>query len=292
MKKSKSSEPEIIIITGLSGAGKSIAIKSIEDFGGFCVDNMPSALIMQFVKLIKTSAYLKSLIALGIDIRGRELMRTVFDALSRTKEMGFSYRVIFLEARETTIMRRYKESRHRHPLISKGESLKKAMEKERKSLAPLREKADIIIDTSNLSPHKLKQKLKDILFEKGEKSININIMSFGFKYGIPEDIDMIIDTRFLPNPHYHDHLFKKNGNDKEIVEFVMRSSVSKEFVSHYKDLLDFIIPNYIKEGKSYYNIGVGCTGGKHRSVVILNKISQYLSKKKYNVIESHRDIKN
>jgi UPF0042 nucleotide-binding protein len=289
MKKIK--KPEIIVITGLSGAGKSIAIKSLEDFGGFCVDNMPSALIAKFARLIITSDYAKSLIALGIDVRSIGFMDSMFDVLEDPRKMGFTYKVIFLEASDSVITRRYSESRRRHPLRGEKETLKAAIEKERKSLAPLREKAGVIIDTSSLSPHELKQKLKELLFEKSEKSININIMSFGFKYGVPEDIDVLIDTRFLPNPHYDEKLSPKDGNNEEIKKFVMKKKLSKEFVSKYKDLLHFLVPNYIKEGKSYLNIAVGCTGGKHRSVVVSNEICNYLKKNKYNVYTTHRDIK-
>lgn len=289
MKKIR--KPEIIIITGLSGAGKSVAIKAIEDFGGFCVDNMPSALIVQFVKLIKTSDYSKSLIALGIDVRSRGFMDSMFEVLPRTEKMGFASRIIFLEASDSTIIRRYSESRRRHPLSREDESLRDSIEKERKRLAPLREKAGMIVDTSGISPHELKKRLKDILFEKGVKSISINIISFGYKYGIPEDVDMLIDTRFLPNPHYQDRLSEKNGNNSEVINFIMESKVTGEFILKYKNLLSFLVPNYIKEGKSYLNIGIGCTGGKHRSVVVSNEICKHLKGNKYSVFTTHRDIK-
>ena len=280
----------IIVVTGLSGAGKSSAIKSIEDFGGFCVDNMPSALIMQFLNLIKTSDYRKSFIALGVDVRTSGFMENLFPVLAAAGQQGFESKIIFLEANDKAITRRYSESRRRHPLIGDEDSLKSAIEKERERLAPLREKADIIIDTSNISPHELKNRLKDILFRKGLESIKIKLISFGFKYGIPEDIDMLMDTRFLPNPHYVPGLGEKNGMTDEIKEFVMKSPESKQFLKSYRDLLDFLIPNYIKEGRSYLNIGIGCTGGKHRSVVITNELAGYLKEKKYGVIITHRDI--
>ncbi len=289
MKKIK--KPEIIIITGLSGAGKSVAIKAIEDFGGFCVDNMPSALIERFVTLIKTSDYNRSIIALGIDVRNMGLMDKIIDVLAHIKEMNYAYKIVFLESSDSTIIKRYSESRRRHPLSGEKKGLKEAIERERKSLALLREKAEIIIDTSKISPHELKNRLKEMLFAKGLKSLKINIMSFGFKYGIPEEADMLIDTRFLPNPHYHGQLSEKDGNDNEIIEFVMKSQLTKDLISKYKDLFDFLIPNYINEGKSYLNIGIGCTGGRHRSVVMSNELSSYLKEKKYNVNVKHRDIK-
>lgn len=280
----------IIVVTGLSGAGKSSAIKSIEDFGGFCVDNMPSALIMQFLNLIKASDYGKSFIALGVDVRTSGFMENFFQILAAAKEQGFESKIIFLEANDQAITRRYSESRRRHPLIGGEDSLKSALEKERVRLAPLREKADIIIDTSNISPHELKKRLRVILFRKALESIKINLISFGFKYGIPEDVDMLMDVRFLPNPHYIPGLGEKNGLTDEIKKFVMKIPESKQFLQSYKDLLDFLMPNYIKEGRSYLNIGIGCTGGKHRSVVITNELAEYLQGKKYDVITTHRDI--
>jgi UPF0042 nucleotide-binding protein len=281
---------QINIITGLSGAGKSVAIKSIEDFGGFCVDNMVAALIAEFIKLIGSSDYSKSIIALGVDVRSRGFMDKIFDALSQTEKIGYAYRIIFLEASNRAILRRYSESRHRHPLSEDRESLKQAIEREREKLAPLREKANIIIDTTNLSPHQLKQRLKDILFEKGEKALSINIIAFGYKYGIPEEVDMLIDTRFLPNPHYRSRLSGMDGNDLRVKKFVMNNDISREFLKKYKELLGFLLPNYIREGKSYFNIGVGCTGGRHRSVVISNEISKYLRRKKHEVSVTCRDI--
>ncbi|MFH1414721.1 MAG: RNase adapter RapZ [Elusimicrobiota bacterium] len=283
-------KPEIVILTGLSGAGKSIGIKAIEDFGGFCVDNMPLVLITRFLELIKISDHSKSMVALGLDVRSEGFTGGIFNALDNIEEIGYECNVIFLEASDSVIMRRYSESRRPHPLSSEKCGLKDAIAEERNKLAPLRDRADMIIDTGNISPHELKKKLKVIFFEKGLNSLNINVISFGFKYGVPEAIDMLIDTRFLPNPHYDVYLSEKNGNDMEIKDFVMNSDVSVDFCNKYRELLDFLLPNYINEGKTYLNIGVGCTGGKHRSVVISNIISEYLKKSQYNVTATHRDI--
>ncbi|MFW6134658.1 MAG: RNase adapter RapZ, partial [Elusimicrobiota bacterium] len=274
----------------LSGAGKSVAIKSVEDFGGYCVDNMPAALITKFIKLIRGSDYSKSRIALGIDVRSREFMDNIFEELAAIEKLGYSYKIIFLEASNNAVLRRYSESRHRHPMGDKNESLKRTVEKERKKLAPLREKANIIIDTTDMTPHQLKQRLKDILMEKGEKSININIIAFGFKYGVPEDIDLLIDTRFLPNPYYVRELSDKSGKNSKVVEFIMNNKSTERFLKKYKDLLDFLIPNYVKEGKSYLNIGIGCTGGRHRSIVIGDIICRHLKEKNYNVFTTYRDV--
>jgi len=286
----KIKKPEIIIITGLSGAGKSVAIKSIEDFGGFCVDNMPAALIVKFIKLIKSTDYSQTLVAFGVDVRSRGFMDNIFDVLSKTEKLGYKNRIIFLEAPESVILRRYSESRHRHPMSEQKESLKKAVEKEKAKLAPLREKADIIIDTGSMTPHELKMKIKDLLFAKGKKSLNINIVAFGFKYGIPENADVLMDTRFLPNPHYENELSMKTGNDSEVIEYVMNNPVTKDFLIKFRDMLDFLVPNYLAEGKSYLNIGIGCTGGRHRSVVIANEIRDFLNKKGHSVFITYRDI--
>jgi UPF0042 nucleotide-binding protein len=288
MKKIK--HPEIIIITGLSGAGKSIAIKSVEDFGGFCIDNMPYVLIAKFINLLKTSDYVKSLIALGLDVRSQGFMKSMEEVHMQTKKLGFSYKTVFLEASDSVIIRRYNESRRIHPLMKENEKLEDAVERERQILAPLRETANVVIDTSSLSPHELKQRLKNIFFQDAEKAININIMSFGFKYGIPEGIDMLIDTRFLPNPHYVPMLSPYDGHDDGVKEFVMKSNTTRELIERYDDLLNFLIPNYISEGKSYLNVAVGCTGGKHRSVVVSNELCERL-KDKYNVFTHHRDNK-
>ncbi len=291
MKKTPGN-PEIIVITGLSGAGKSAAIKSVEDFGGFCVDNMPAVLIEKFIRLIRTSDYSRSIIALGVDIRSRAFMDDILVVLKKLSRMGCRCRIVFLEASESVILRRFSESRHRHPLSSSGTPLKESLALEREKLAPLREESDIIIDTSRMSPHDLKNTLRSVIFKNEKSAMEINLVSFGFKYGLPQESDMVIDTRFLPNPFYEPELSEKDGTDPGVREFVFSSSVSREFLDKYRQLLDFLLPNFIREGRAYLNIGVGCTGGRHRSVVIASLLAEYLEKEKsLPVLLNHRDAK-
>ena len=289
MKKAENRR-EAAVITGLSGAGKSVAIKSIEDFGGFCVDNMPAALIEKFIRLIRTSDYSKSLIALGVDVRSRSFMDNVLEVLDKVHRLGYAYRIIFLEADDEVLLRRYSESRHRHPLSSTGLTLKETLSREREKLEPLRERADIIIDTSSSSPHDLKQKLRETLFNSREITMRINVISFGFKYGLPEESDIVIDTRFLPNPYYEPELSGKDGTDSQVHSFVMESPLSRELLSRYRSLLDFLIPNFIREGRAYLTVSVGCTGGRHRSVVIAGLLADHLGGKEgCSVLVTNRD---
>ncbi len=292
MSTEETKNPLIAVITGLSGAGKSVAINSIEDFGGFCVDNLPPALITRFLKLIKSSGYSHKLIALGIDLRAGEFIETLFKKLKKTEKMGYENVIVFLSADEKTIIRRYSESRRRHPLSSdmQNEVLSETIKKESEKIEPLKEKADIIIDTSQLSPWDLKARLREILCKNGAEKMTINLMAFGFKYGLPESADMVIDTRFLPNPHYNQELSALDGTDKKIKEYVFSSEESVEFLEKYKGLLKFLVPNYIKEGKAYLNIAVGCTGGKHRSVAVTEELEKFLKEKGYGVFLSFRDI--
>ncbi len=287
----KKSNPDIVIITGLSGAGKSVAIKSIEDFGGFCVDNMPPALIGKFIKLIGSSEYSHKLIALGIDLRAGEFTTPLLKSLEKTKKLGYKNSILFLECSEKTIIKRYSESRRRHPLTSGKGDLEEAIRKESRLLQPLREKSDIIIDTTSLSPWDLKNQIKKMVFKKGSGTMSVHITAFGFKYGLPPSADMVIDTRFLPNPHYHENLSPLEGYRQEIKDFIFKEKISREFVEKYKSLLQFLVPNYIKEGKTYLNIAVGCTGGKHRSVAVSQELEKFLSEKKYSVFSTFRDLK-
>lgn len=289
-EKNKDKEhKELIILSGLSGAGKSVAIKSIEDFGGFCVDNMPPALIEKFIRLIKASDLSRSLIALSIDIRSRSFLDSSLDALSKIERLGYSYKIIFLEASEAAIVRRFSESRHRHPLSQEGQTLKETVIKESVSLSPLREKADLIIDTSHLSPHELKDKLKDIIFSARRAPMEVNIISFGFKYGLPEEADIVIDTRFLSNPYYEPTLSHKDGRDPIVRDFVLENDISRRFIKEYESLLKFLLPNFVREGRAYLNIAVGCTGGRHRSVAVSELFAKKLSDEGESVRLTHRD---
>jgi len=286
----KSQRPiHLIIITGMSGAGKTVAIQSLEDLGYFCVDNMPSSLIPKFVELIIHSGGKINKIALVIDLRGREFFETLFESLaSLEKSEMIKYEIIFLEADDNILVRRYKETRRRHPLSSEGSPIE-GIATERKLLEDLKGKADQIINTGILKPNELKERMISKYSGERKNSLSINIMSFGFKYGVPIDADLVFDVRFLPNPHYVESLRPKTGLDISVKDYVMGWEETNEFLLKLTDLLKFLIPNYQKEGKSNLVIGIGCTGGKHRSVAISEYIVNNLQVE-WDVSIKHRDI--
>lgn len=280
----------LVIITGISGAGKSLAMKYLEDIGYFCVDNLPPELIPKFAEIsLKTRGKMEK-IAMVIDIRGGELFNDLVPGLNGLKEAGIPYEILFLEASDNVLIKRYKESRRMHPLAPEG-SLIKGIDEERRILKELRRKANHIIDTSGLTPNQLKEEIVKIFVDgKSFSGMIININSFGFKYGIPLDSDLIFDVRFLPNPFYEKSLKELTGLNDAVKEYVLACSLTQDFLDRITDLLDFLIPNYIKEGKTQLVIGIGCTGGKHRSVVIANSIYQKLSEKHQPVYVDHRDV--
>lgn len=283
---------QLVIITGLSGAGKSLALRSLEDSGYFCIDNLPPVLIPKLVELSLLSQGLER-IALVIDIRGREFLDDLKASLLFLRERGIAFRVVFLEASDEVIIRRFEETRRPHPLQTDLISLREAIEKEKDLLRSLRDIADIVIDTSNMPPSALRNAIKGVVLkEKLRPSILlISIYSFGFKYGLPLESDIVFDLRFLPNPYYHAELRGLNGLDKRVKSFVLSSEVSKTFLTKLYDLLDFLLPKYIEEGKSYVNIAFGCTGGRHRSVVIAEEVASHLLEEGYsNLKVVHRDI--
>ncbi len=279
-----------VIVTGMSGAGKSLVTNYLEDIGFFCVDNLPPALIPKFAEISAQSEGKMEKIALVIDIRGGELLHDLFPALAEVKESGFSYEILFLEADDDVLVKRYKESRRQHPLAPEGRLIK-GIREERKALQTIKSNANYIIDTSTLVTRQLKQEINGIFLEgKTFKGIVINVVSFGFKYGIPTDCDLVFDVRFIPNPYYIAPMKKQTGKDQMVKEFVLNASETKEFISRLDDMLDFLIPNYIKEGKSQLDIGIGCTGGRHRSVAIADEIYRRLEEKLHRVVIEHRDI--
>lgn len=281
-----------VIITGLSGAGKSEMVKCFEDLGYFCVDNLPPVLIPKFAELCAQSDGSINKIALVVDLRGGSFFDDIFEALETLEQKGFSYEVVFLEAREYVLVRRFKESRRRHPLSTTG-VITEGIRAERERLEQIRGKATMIIDTSDLSVRELREKIghrfDQTVFQ--EKML-ITVVSFGFKNGIPLDVDLMFDVRFLPNPHYVDSLRALNGNRTEVSEYVLKWPLATRFLSKLYDFIDFLVPQYLKEGKANLIIGVGCTGGQHRSVTIANKLGEFLSTKGYRVIVDHRDIQN
>ena len=283
---------KFVILTGMSGAGKSTAIKMMEDIGFYCVDNLPIALLEKFVELsdLQQNTELQK-VAVGIDIRNGQALEELRDVLDRIKGTGVGYEILFLDAEDSVLVKRYKETRRNHPL-SGGERVDKGIEEERKRLAFLKERADYIIDTSRLLTREMRAELDKIFVQNQDyKSLFVTILSFGFKYGIPTDSDLVFDVRFLPNPYYVEGLRAKNGNDKEVQDFVMQYQESHDFLDKLQDMVEFLIPNYISEGKNQLVISIGCTGGKHRSVTLANELYNRLKENSgYGIKIEHRDI--
>lgn len=277
---------KLVLITGLSGAGKSHALNCFEDLGYYCVDNMPPTLIPKFADLFIQSENKK--VALVCDLRGAAFFNDLFEALQELEGRNVDYEILFLVASNETLIHRFKETRRRHPLGELG--LPEAISREREALSGLRGKASREIDTTSLKPWELKSKIVEI-FEPGqrEKNLQIHLLSFGFKYGLPLDSDLVFDVRFLPNPHYVENLKPLTGEDLQVREYVWQWSETGRYFDKVKDLLDFSIPFYIKEGKTNLVISVGCTGGKHRSVVLAEDLGRFLGSR-YNVAVEHRDI--
>lgn len=282
---------KFVILTGMSGAGKSTAIKMMEDIGFYCVDNLPIQLLEKFVELSELQDTELQKVAVGIDIRNGQALDEMRSVLDRIKETGRSYEILFLDSDDMVLVKRYKETRRNHPLAG-GERVDKGIAEERKRLAFLKGRADYIIDTSQLLTRELKSELEKIFVQNQDyKSLFITILSFGFKYGIPADSDLVFDVRFLPNPYYVEGLRSKTGNDPEIQKYVLQFQEAHDFLDKLEDMLNFLIPNYITEGKNQLVISIGCTGGKHRSVTLANELHKLLLEKKgYGLKIEHRDI--
>ncbi|GGJ29706.1 RNase adapter RapZ [Paenibacillus hunanensis] len=280
----------MVIITGLSGAGKTIAVQSLEDLGFFCVDNLPPVLIPKFAELIEQSNGKIGKVALVIDLRGREFFAALSESLSYLKNhLTIHSEILFLEASDEVLVQRYKESRRRHPLAPEGMPLD-GIRLERKMLDDLRNAATQVIDTSTTKPAKLKQTIVSHFSHLETNRLSVNITSFGFKYGIPIDADLIFDVRFLPNPHYIDALRPHTGQDSDVYEYVMKWPETQAFLTKLLDMLHFLIPQYRNEGKSQVIIGIGCTGGKHRSVAISEYLGRMLGTSETETVRvSHRD---
>jgi len=279
----------LLIITGLSGAGKTLAINYLEDIGYYCVDNLPPALVITFVELSIHSEGRIDKVALVIDVRGGEFFHNLSRALEQLTAYKIFYKVLFLEASDEVLVRRFKESRRRHPLADRWRLLE-AIQVERNMLEELRGRANIVIDTTNLSPREFKDKLKSLFSEQEAGGISVNIVSFGYKLGIPLDSDIVMDVRFLPNPFYDPVMKNMTGEDRQVVEYILNFPITKSFNRRFLNLLKFLIPHYIEEGKTNLAVAIGCTGGQHRSVVMADYIGQKLKKMGYNVVVRHRDI--
>jgi len=281
---------KFVIITGLSGAGKSQAIKFLEDLGFFCVDNLPPALILKFAEICSQTRGGIEKVAIVTDIRGGKFFDQLQSSLEELEVEGFNYEILFLDASDETLIKRYKTSRRMHPLAKDGRIIR-GIKAERKKLEEIKKKSNYIIDTTNMSTKQLQQEIVHIFVEGGKsEKIIINIISFGFKYGIPLDADLVFDVRFLPNPYYIEPMKKLSGNDEDVREYVMSWPEAKEFMNKLMDMIEFLIPHYIKEGKSQLVVAIGCTGGRHRSVTMANILSERLKEKNHRVIVEHRDI--
>lgn len=280
----------IVIVTGVSGAGKSRAVNVLEDIGFYCVDNMPPALIPKFAELcLQTGGKIQN-VAIVTDVRGGALFNSLFSDLEKLRNQGGEYKILFLDANDTVLMRRFKETRRLHPLSKPGGTIGEALAIERQILRPARERADYMIDTSNLSPAQLKQRLTVLFLGDKKTGLVVNCMSFGFKYGPATEGDLVFDVRCFPNPFYVDTLKPLTGLDPAVRDFVFSSDATRQFLTKLFDMIDFLLPHYIEEGKSQLNVAIGCTGGKHRSVAIAEALYRHLLDKGVRAAVNHRDI--
>ena len=281
----------LVIVTGMSGAGRTTALKMLEDAGYFCVDNLPVPFIEKFAELTASGNSDITKVAIGVDVRSGKSLSELEEILERMTMHGLNYEILFLDASDEVLVKRYKETRRMHPLAASGR-IEDGIVRERERLVFLKKHADYIIDTSKLLTRELKQELDKIFVQnRAFKNLMITVLSFGFKYGIPSDADLVFDVRFLPNPYYYEDLRKLTGNDQKIQDFVMGYDMAHVFLDKLEDMIRFLIPNYVLEGKNQLVIAVGCTGGKHRSVTLANKLYERLKKQSdYGVKLEHRDI--
>ena len=281
---------KLVIVTGMSGAGKTIALKMLEDIGFYCVDNLPISLVDKFVQLVSEGTSIEKA-ALGLDIRSGEELGNLDEILENWRRSNVDVQVLFLDANDAVLIKRYKETRRTHPLAGAGR-LENGIEKEREKLAFLKREADYIIDTSMLLTRELRKELEKIFLQDARyKNMYVTVLSFGFKYGIPEDAYLVFDVRFLPNPYYDEHLRPLTGQVQAVRDYVMQGGTADAFLKKLYDMIDFLLPNYINEGKNQLVIAVGCTGGKHRSVTIARALYEHLEAAgEYGIRIDHRDI--
>jgi len=282
---------EFIIISGLSGAGKSKAASFLEDVGFYCVDNMPVVLIPKFAEICMAGGGQYERVALVTDVRGGRTFDELFSMLDTLKSMDCPYKLLFVEASEETLINRYKETRRKHPLAGDEATLQDSVRREKEILTPVRTKADYIIDTTAMSTSKLMGEIiRLFLPEQHNKTMSVSVISFGFKYGIPIEADLVFDVRFLPNPYYIEDLRCKTGLDKDVISFLLGYQQTKDFIRHLENMIGFLLPHYLEEGKTALVIAIGCTGGRHRSVTITKVLADFIRQRGFEASENHRDM--
>jgi UPF0042 nucleotide-binding protein len=279
---------DIVILTGLSGAGKSTAAKAFEDLGYYCVDNLPPTLIPKIVEVVSEARGDNARVALGVDVRGKEFLPDMEHVIEELRGGRNAVHVLFLDAADDVLVRRFSETRRVHPLAARG--AKEAIRKERVILSPLREMADEAIDTSHLTVHELRDTLGRRFRREGSRELQVSVISFGFRYGIPAEADMVVDVRFLPNPNFVASLKRFTGIDRKVGEYVLQTRIARSFLRRLAEMLQFLLPLYRKEGKAYFTLGVGCTGGRHRSVAVAAALGNILGKGNEAVVVVHRDL--
>jgi UPF0042 nucleotide-binding protein len=277
-----------VILTGLSGAGKSTAAKAFEDLGYYCVDNVPPVLLPKIVEVVAEARGNDARVAMGVDVRGAEFLPDLSRVLEELRGGENDVRVLFLDAADEALLRRFSETRRRHPVPARG--AKEAIRKERVILSPLREMSDEVIDTTQLTVHQLRDALARRFRRKGSRGLQVSVVSFGFRYGIPAEADMVVDVRFLPNPNFVSDLKEHSGLDRRVREYVFDGRIARSFMRRLAGMLHFLLPLYRKEGKAYFTLAVGCTGGRHRSVAVAVAIGNILRKKDESVVVAHRDL--
>ena len=283
--------PDVVIITGMSGSGRTQAMHVFEDMGYFCIDNLPPRLILQLAEIVGINAGVGRHLAVTSDLRSQGLFDELLDAIQTLREHEMTCKVVFLEASDEVLIRRYSENRRRHPLAKRGESTADAIQRERVALESIRDRADMVIDTSRLRTSALRTRLRQAFSELTDQQLmDVHVFSFGFKHGMPVEADLMIDVRFLPNPFYDPEMRLLTGLDKKVSDFVLEHPKTKEFLTAWYQLLDAVMPGYIAEGKPQLSIAIGCTGGQHRSVAIAEATARYLERQQYHVSTSHRDL--
>ncbi|MDR0888978.1 MAG: RNase adapter RapZ [Coriobacteriales bacterium] len=283
--------PSLIIITGMAGAGRTEAMHTFEDMGYFCIDNLPPSLLVNLVSLAGLQKGTGRRLAVVCDLRLQEFFSQLEDELGRIRELDISYAIIFLDAEDGALLTRFKETRRRHPLAEGGMTIMSGITREREQLEGVRSIANYVIDTSNINAHDLRGQIRDIFAEESDQGgLRVSVFSFGFKHNTPSDADIVIDVRFLPNPFYEPSLRQHTGLDEEVRDFVLGRDETQEFLKAWKALLDVLMPGYVAEGKQYLSIGLGCTGGQHRSVVLAELTGAYLKEQGYYVVVTHRDL--